>query len=104
MSANTSGSISIRIFTLIPRAGLSTGYRLHLRRCPDCEDDSLNLTQKRSPGAKGVWLMLEAGFDVSIGKLDKAWFVEMRHIARKMVRFGFIAIRPMLRMSRKDLW
>lgn len=48
--------------------------------------------------------MLEAGFDVSIGKLDKAWFVEMRHIGRKIVRFGFIAIRPMLRMSRKDLW
>ena len=28
--------------------------------------------------------MLEAGFDVSIGQLDKAWFVEMRHIARKI--------------------
>ena len=48
--------------------------------------------------------MLEAGFDVSIGQLDKAWFVEMRHIARKIGRFGFIAIRPMWRMSRKDLW
>jgi hypothetical protein len=48
--------------------------------------------------------MLGVGFDVSNGERDEAWFVKMRHNEHKIGQIGFIAIRLMLRMSRKDLW
>ena len=54
--------------------------------------------------AKGVLLMREVGYDVPIDESTKAKFVEMGHIEYGIGKVGLIAIRPMLRMNRKDLW
>ena len=54
--------------------------------------------------AKGILLMRENGFDVPVDEATKAKFAEMGYLENSIGKTGLIAIKPMLRMNRKDLW
>lgn len=54
--------------------------------------------------AKGILLMRENGFDVPVDEATREKFAEMRYLEKSIGRTGLMAIHPMLRMSRKDLW
>ena len=53
--------------------------------------------------AKGLLMMRESGFDVAVDDETRAKFDELRYLERSMGRTGLLAVRPLLRMSRKDL-
>ena len=48
--------------------------------------------------------MRENGFDVPVDEATREKFAEMRYLETSIGRTGLMAIHPMLRMSRKDLW
>lgn len=54
--------------------------------------------------AKGILLMREAGFEPVADADTRERFEEMRYLERSIGPTGLKAIRPMLHMSRKDLW
>lgn len=54
--------------------------------------------------AKGILMMREGGFDVPVNEATREKFAEMRYLEKSIGRTGLLAIHPMLRMSRKDLW
>lgn len=53
--------------------------------------------------AKGLLMMRESGFDVAVDDETRAKFDELRYLERSMGRTGLAAVRPLLRMSRKDM-
>ena len=54
--------------------------------------------------AKGVLLMRENGFDPEIDENVRDSLAELRYLERSIGRTGLLAIRPVLRMTSKDLW
>ena len=54
--------------------------------------------------AKGLLMMRENGFDVPIDDETRAKFDEIRYLERSVGRTALLAIRPMLHMTRKELW
>jgi len=54
--------------------------------------------------AKGILMMRESGFEVGIDDDTRARFTEMRYLEKAIGRTGFMAIHPLLHMSRRDLW
>jgi RsiW-degrading membrane proteinase PrsW (M82 family) len=54
--------------------------------------------------AKGMLMMRESGFDVRIDDETRAKFDEVRYLERSIGKTALLAIRPMLRMSHKELW
>jgi RsiW-degrading membrane proteinase PrsW (M82 family) len=54
--------------------------------------------------AKGVMLMRENGFEPEIDDEVRAGLTELRYLERSIGRTGQLAIRPVLRMTNKDLW
>jgi len=64
----------------------------------------LRLYTELSLRAKGILLMRENGFDVPVDEETKAKFAEMHYLERSIGRTGLLALKPLLHMSRKDLW
>jgi len=54
--------------------------------------------------AKGILMMRENGFEVTIDDETRAKFAELRYLRESMGRTGMLAIHPLLHMSQKDLW
>jgi RsiW-degrading membrane proteinase PrsW (M82 family) len=54
--------------------------------------------------AKGILLMRENGFDVSVDDATREKFTEMRYLEGSIGRTGLRALQPMMHMSHKDLW
>lgn len=54
--------------------------------------------------AKGVLLMRESGLDAEIDEETRASLAELRYLERSIGRTGQIALRPVLRMTSRDLW
>jgi RsiW-degrading membrane proteinase PrsW (M82 family) len=54
--------------------------------------------------AKGLLMMRENGFDAAIDDETRAKFDEMRYLERAVGRTAMLALRPMLRTGRKELW
>jgi RsiW-degrading membrane proteinase PrsW (M82 family) len=54
--------------------------------------------------AKGLLLMRENGFDVSVDEATQAKLTELRYLEASIGKTGLLAIQPMCRMSNKDLW
>ena len=53
--------------------------------------------------AKGILLMRENGFKVSIDEQTPAKFVEMKYLEGTIGKTGLLAIKPMLHINQKDL-
>jgi protease PrsW len=64
----------------------------------------LRLHTELSLRAKGILLMRENGFDVPVDQATRDAFAEMRYLEKSIGPTGARALRPMLRMSHKDLW
>jgi len=54
--------------------------------------------------AKGVLLMRASGFEPQIDEETRANLEELRYLERSIGRTGQLAMRPVLRMTSKDLW
>lgn len=54
--------------------------------------------------AKGVLLMRESGLEPEIDEETRANLAELRYLERSIGRTGQLAMRPVLRMTSKDLW
>ena len=54
--------------------------------------------------AKGILMMRENGFEVSIDEPTQAKFAELSYLESSIGRTGLLAIQPMCNMTRKDLW
>jgi protease PrsW len=54
--------------------------------------------------AKGILMMRENGFEVTIDDETRAKFAELRYLKESMGKTGMLAIHPLLHMSQKDLW
>jgi RsiW-degrading membrane proteinase PrsW (M82 family) len=54
--------------------------------------------------AKGLLMMREAGFRTAAGPDIQAKFEELRYLERTIGRTGMLAIEPIHRWSRRDLW
>jgi RsiW-degrading membrane proteinase PrsW (M82 family) len=54
--------------------------------------------------AKGILMMRENGFDVPVDEPTQAKFAELSYLETSIGRTGLLALQPMCRMSRKDLW
>ena len=54
--------------------------------------------------AKGILMMNESGFEVSVDEETHAKFNEMRYLESSIGKTGLLAIQPMCHMSHKDLW
>jgi RsiW-degrading membrane proteinase PrsW (M82 family) len=54
--------------------------------------------------AKGVLLMRESGIEAEIDEETRASLAELRYLERSIGRTGQLALRPILRMTSKDLW
>ena len=54
--------------------------------------------------AKGVLMMRAGGFEVAIDDETRDKFTELRYLERSIGKTGRMAVRPILRMTRKDLW
>ena len=54
--------------------------------------------------AKGILMMNESGFEVSVDEETQAKFTEMRYLESSIGRTGLLAIQPMCHMSHRDLW
>ena len=64
----------------------------------------LRLHKELALRAKGVLLMRENGLDVELDQDVRDTLLEMKHLQKNMGRTGQAAIRPFLKLSRKDLW
>jgi RsiW-degrading membrane proteinase PrsW (M82 family) len=54
--------------------------------------------------AKGILMMRESGFEVSVDEETHAKFDEMRYLESSIGKTGLLAIQPMCHMSHRDLW
>ena len=54
--------------------------------------------------AKGLLMMREAGIEIEIDEPTRARFEEMRYLERTVGPTAVLAIKPLLHMSRRDLW
>ena len=54
--------------------------------------------------AKGVLLMRESGLEPEIDEETRASLTELRYLERSIGRTGQLAMRPVLRMTSRDLW
>ena len=54
--------------------------------------------------AKGILMMRENGFEVTIDDETRAKFTELRYLRESIGKTGILAIHPLLHMSQKDLW
>ena len=54
--------------------------------------------------AKGVLMMRENGIEVSVDEPIREKFEEMRYLERTVGPTALLAIKPLLHMSRRDLW
>ena len=54
--------------------------------------------------AKGLLMMRENGFATEIDEQAKASLAELRYLEGSIGKTGLLALRPLLRMSPKDLW
>jgi RsiW-degrading membrane proteinase PrsW (M82 family) len=54
--------------------------------------------------AKGILMMNESGFEVSVDEETHAKFDEMRYLESSIGKTGLLAIHPMCHMSHRDLW
>jgi hypothetical protein len=64
----------------------------------------LRLHKELALRAKGMLLMRENGFDVELDEDVRETLLEMKYLQKNIGRTGQAAIRPFLRLSRKDLW
>ena len=64
----------------------------------------LRLHTELSIRAKGLLMMRESGFVDQAGEETQAKLEEMKYLEKSIGRTGKLAIKPFLRMSRKDLW
>jgi len=64
----------------------------------------LRLTTELSMQAKGRMLMRENGFDVPIDDETREKFDELRFVEKSIGRTGILALQPLLRTSRRELW
>ncbi|HYY62307.1 MAG TPA: PrsW family glutamic-type intramembrane protease [Burkholderiales bacterium] len=54
--------------------------------------------------AKGVLLARENGFDVPLDETTREKFAELRFLEKSVGRTGLLALHPVLRAGRRDLW
>ncbi len=54
--------------------------------------------------AKGLLMMREAGIEIEIDEATRARFEEMRYLEGAVGPTALLAIKPLLHMSRRDLW
>ena len=54
--------------------------------------------------AKGVLLARENGFDVPVDEATREKFAELGYLEKSVGRTGLLALLPVLRRSRRDLW
>jgi len=64
----------------------------------------LRLHTELSIRAKGLLMMRESGFENKAGEATRAKLDEMKYLEKSIGKTGKLAIKPFLRMSRKDLW
>jgi len=64
----------------------------------------LRLHTELSIRAKGLLMMRESGFVNKTGEETRAKLEEMHYLEKSIGTTGKLAIKPFLRMSRKDLW
>ena len=64
----------------------------------------LRLYTELSLRAKGLLMMRENGFEVSLDDEAKASLAELRYLEGSLGKTGLRALRPLLPMSPKDLW
>lgn len=64
----------------------------------------LRIYTELSLRAKGILLMRENGFDAEVDEETRARFAEMEFLERSIGRTGLLALEPLLRMGRKELW
>jgi len=64
----------------------------------------LRLHTELSIRAKGLLMMRESGFVNKAGEATQAKLEEMKYLEKSIGKTGKLAIKPFLRMSRKDLW
>jgi RsiW-degrading membrane proteinase PrsW (M82 family) len=64
----------------------------------------LRLHKELALRAKGMLLMRENGFDVEPDQDVRETLLEMKQLQRNIGKTGQAAIRPFLKLSRKDLW
>jgi len=64
----------------------------------------LRLHTELSIRAKGLLMMRESGFVNKAGEATQAKLEEMKYLEKSIGTTGKLAIKPFLRMSRKDLW
>ena len=64
----------------------------------------LRIYTELSLRAKGILMMRENGFQVSMDEPTQAKFAELSYLESSIGRTGLLAIQPMCHMSRKDLW
>ena len=54
--------------------------------------------------AKGILMMRENGFEVSIDDATREKFTELRYLEKNIGKTGLRALQPMLHMRQKELW
>ena len=64
----------------------------------------LRLHKELALRAKGMLMMRENGFEVEIDSQVRETLAELKYLQQQIGKTGQVAIRPLLRMSRKDLW
>lgn len=64
----------------------------------------LRLHTELSIRAKGLLMMRESGFVNKTGEETRAKLDELNYLEKSIGKTGKLAIKPFLRMSRKDLW
>jgi RsiW-degrading membrane proteinase PrsW (M82 family) len=64
----------------------------------------LRLTTELALRAKGVLMMRESGFEVTVDEATKEKFAELRYLESSIGHTGRLALQPLLHLSHKDLW
>ena len=64
----------------------------------------LRLHKELALRAKGILMMRENGFETPVDEETHAKFAELRYLEKSIGRSGLLALKPLLHMSRKDLW
>lgn len=64
----------------------------------------LRLYTELSLRAKGVLMLRENGFEAAVDEAIKERFAEMRYLEKSIGATGLRALRPLLRVSHKELW
>ena len=64
----------------------------------------LRLHTELSMRAKGILMMRESDFNVTVDDKTRDKFTEMRYLEGSIGKTGLLAIQPLLHASRKDLW